>query len=71
MAINVLPAALDALDAKDREIERLSMPGETVLDPFAGLFPFAMLYRDEKGERSPEWITFQRQWANPTIVGTQ
>ncbi len=36
-----------------------------------GFFPFAMLYRDERGERAPEWITFQRQWARPQIVGSK
>lgn len=35
----------------------------------AGFFPFAMLYRDRQGNRSPEWITFQRRWARPQIVG--
>lgn len=34
----------------------------------AGFMPFAMLYRDEKGEYSHEWKQFQRQWANPAIV---
>lgn len=35
----------------------------------AGFFPFAMLYRDERGNRSPDWITFQRRWARPQIIG--
>lgn len=35
----------------------------------AGFFPFAMLYRDREGKRSPEWVTFQRRWARPQIVG--
>ena len=36
----------------------------------AGFFPMAMLYRDQKGEVSNEWVTFQGLWANPFIVGT-
>ena len=35
----------------------------------AGFFPFAMLYRDEKGEVSKDWKTFQRLWARPQIIG--
>jgi hypothetical protein len=34
----------------------------------AGFFPFAMLWRDEKGEFKREWKQFQRQWANPIIT---
>lgn len=34
----------------------------------AGFMPFAMLYRDEKGEVNKEWKQFQRQWANPVIT---
>lgn len=34
----------------------------------AGFMPFAMLYRDQKGEVVKEWKQFQRQWANPTIT---
>jgi len=34
-----------------------------------GLFPFAMLYRDHEGKRSLDWITFQRRWARPQIIG--
>jgi hypothetical protein len=37
----------------------------------AGFWPFAMLYRDDAGKRSPEWITFQRRWANPWLVAAQ
>ena len=37
----------------------------------AGFFPFAMLWRDETGRRSPDWITFQRQWARPQLVGAK
>jgi hypothetical protein len=34
----------------------------------AGFMPFAMLYRNEKGEFKREWRRFQREWANPTII---
>ena len=34
-----------------------------------GFLPFAMLYRDEAGRRDPEWMKFQREWANAYIVG--
>jgi len=37
----------------------------------AGFFPFAMLYRDEKGEVLTEWRQFQRLWARPQIVARQ
>jgi hypothetical protein len=35
----------------------------------AGFMPFAMLYRDDRGDRDPKWMTYQRTWANPIIVG--
>jgi hypothetical protein len=34
----------------------------------AGFMPFAMLYRDYKGQYDIEWRRFQREWANPHIV---
>ena len=34
----------------------------------AGFMPFAMLWRNEKGECKREWEQFQRQWANPIIT---
>jgi hypothetical protein len=34
----------------------------------AGYFPFAMLWRNEKGEYLKDWKQFQRQWANPIIT---
>jgi len=34
----------------------------------AGFFPFAMLYRDEKGEVRQDWKKFQRLWARPQII---
>lgn len=36
----------------------------------AGFMPFAMLYRDQKGEVKKEWKQFQREWANPFIVAS-
>lgn len=33
-----------------------------------GFLPFAMLYRDESGQRNSEWMKFQREWANAVIV---
>jgi hypothetical protein len=35
---------------------------------YAGFFPFAMLWRNEKGEFKRDWKQFQRQWANPIIT---
>lgn len=37
----------------------------------AGFLPYAMLYRDKKGERDPEWMKFQREWLRPAITGTK
>ena len=34
----------------------------------AGFFPFAMLYRDEKGAVQQNWKQFQRLWARPQII---
>ena len=33
-----------------------------------GLTPFAMLYRNESGDVSPDWVSFQAHWANPTKI---
>ncbi len=35
----------------------------------AGFVPFAMLYRDERGNVSADWKKFQREWANAVIAG--
>ncbi len=32
-----------------------------------GAFPYAMLFRDEKGETSHDWRTFQRLFTRPAI----
>lgn len=39
----------------------------------AGFMPMAMLYRNEKGHRSAEWMRWQKQWARPVLIarGTQ
>lgn len=37
----------------------------------AGFFPFAMLYRDQKGQVDKEWRKFQREWCRPIIVGAK
>lgn len=37
----------------------------------AGFFPFAMLYRDQKGDFDKEWRRLQREWANPIILGSK
>lgn len=37
----------------------------------AGFMPFGMLYRNEQGIEKEEWIPFQREWANPYIVGSK
>ncbi len=34
----------------------------------AGFLPMAMLYRDEKGDYTKDWKSFQREWANPVIT---
>ena len=34
----------------------------------AGFFPFAMLYRDKKGDVREDWKQFQRLWARPQII---
>jgi len=34
----------------------------------AGFFPFAMLWRNDKGYFKQDWKQFQRQWANPIIT---
>lgn len=34
----------------------------------AGFMPMAMLYRNDKGETSRRWRTFQRLWARPVII---
>lgn len=35
----------------------------------AGFMPFAMLWKNEKGEEDRAWRKFQREWCRPIIVG--
>jgi hypothetical protein len=37
----------------------------------AGFMPYAMLYRDEKGQVNHDWKVFQREWLRPMIVATK
>ena len=37
----------------------------------AGFMPMAMLYRDETGECDRQWKRWQREWANPVIIGAK
>lgn len=37
----------------------------------AGFLPYAMLYRDEKGETNQDWRKFQREWIRPQIVSAR
>ena len=37
----------------------------------AGFLPMAMLYRDEKGDRDPAWMRFQKAWARPAIINAK
>lgn len=36
----------------------------------AGFWPFAMLYRDERGDADREWRRFQKSWCRPPAVAT-
>jgi len=37
----------------------------------AGFMPMAMLYRDQKGDRDPEWMRWQRKWARPALISAR
>ncbi len=37
----------------------------------AGFMPMAMLYRDQKGKVDLNWKRFQREWANPSLIGAK
>jgi hypothetical protein len=50
---------MDAAAARCREVVSL------------GIMPMAMLWRDDAGKRDPAWVPFQREWANPWIVGAK
>ena len=36
-----------------------------------GIYPMAMLWRDESGITAKEWRSFQRQWARPAIIASR
>jgi hypothetical protein len=36
-----------------------------------GIYPMAMLWRDESGNTAKEWRSFQRQWARPAIIASR
>ena len=54
----------------------IGYPGDTMdaaekrlLDAYrAGFWPFAMLYRDEKGKQKHEWHKFQWMWVRPQMI---
>jgi hypothetical protein len=37
----------------------------------AGFMPMAMLWRDKRGLKDPEWRTFQRAWARPAMIAAR
>ena len=37
----------------------------------AGFMPMAMLYRDAKGDRPPDWMRWQRTWARMAIINSK
>lgn len=37
----------------------------------AGFFPYAMLWKNDKGQEDKLWRKFQREWCRPIIVGTK
>lgn len=37
----------------------------------AGFMPYAMLYKNEKGDADDQWRTFQRLWVRPQIVAAR
>lgn len=52
----------DTFDAAQKRMEQVME---------LGFLPFAMLFRDETGQTDREWRKFQREWANPFIVGSK
>jgi hypothetical protein len=36
-----------------------------------GIFPMAMLWRDDDGKRDIKWMRFQREWARPAIISSK
>jgi hypothetical protein len=37
----------------------------------AGFMPFAMLWRENNGDRDQQWMKWQRQWARPAIIASR
>jgi hypothetical protein len=37
----------------------------------AGFLPFAMLYRDQTGDRDPDWIRFSWPWSRPAAISAK
>jgi hypothetical protein len=37
----------------------------------AGFVPFAMLYRDQSGNRNPDWIKFSWPWTRPAAISAK
>ncbi|MDR1596320.1 MAG: hypothetical protein LBR99_01315 [Treponema sp.] len=37
----------------------------------AGFLPFAMLYRDQSGNRDPDWIRFSWPWSRPAAISAK
>lgn len=52
---------------KDTQINAMTRIKQTI---DAGFFPFAMLWRNDKGDYDRKWRQFQRQWANPIITAS-
>ena len=36
-----------------------------------GIYPMAMLYRDQRGQTDHSWRIFQREWARPSLIGAK
>jgi len=49
-------------DTMDRADERMNQVIEL------GMYPYAMLYRDDKGERNSDWMRFQDSWIIPQAI---
>jgi hypothetical protein len=52
-------------DSFDKAEKRLN---ETMV---AGFLPFAMLYRDQTGNRDPAWIKFSWPWSRPAAISAK
>lgn len=52
----------DTIEAATKRLEATAL---------LGVFPMAMLYRGKDGRQRDNWTGFQREWANPIIVGVK